>query len=173
MPLTTVAKVKEYLGLTGTTEDALLGGLVDWATDFVHSYCGRYFPQASYDEYYDGDGTDGLLLRQYPVVSVASVEIGGVQLDPASYALYAQLGLVRLKGGVFPRGKKNVRLQYTAGYSTIPKDLEQAAVELVAIKYYDRGVDRLGLEARGGTRYLPQMPQEIRTVLDLYRRYGL
>ncbi|MFQ5863160.1 MAG: head-tail connector protein [Candidatus Brocadiales bacterium] len=171
MPLASVANVKEYLGISGTSEDALLSRLADWATDLIHSYCGRIFPGASYDEYYDGDGTEGLLANQYPISAVTSLEVNGISKDASTYTLYGQLGLLKLKSGTFPKGKKNVRLQYTAGYSTIPKDLEQAAIELVALKYYDRGRNRLGIDAKAGISYVPHLPKEIREVLDLYKRY--
>ncbi len=174
MPLTTLTTVKEYLGLTGTGEDSLLNRLMNWATDFIHSYCGRTFPQGSYDEYYDGDGTDNLLSHQFPVTSVSSLEVDGVVKDATKdFVLYAPLGLIRLKLGVFPRGKKNIRLQYTAGYSSIPKDLEQACIELVALKYYDRGRERLGVESKEGASFVTQLPAEIKQVLDLYKRYGV
>ncbi|MFQ5956176.1 MAG: head-tail connector protein [Candidatus Brocadiales bacterium] len=173
MALTSAAKVKEYLGVSGTSEDALLSRLVDWASDLVHSYCGRIFTEASYDEYYDGDGTEGLLANQYPISTVTSLEVDGIQKDVSSYTLYGQLGLLKLKSGTFPKGKNNVRLQYTAGYSTIPNDLEQVAIELVALKYYDRGRNRLGIEAKDGISYAPYLPKEIKEALDLYKRYRL
>jgi hypothetical protein len=173
MSLTTLSTVKEYLGLTGTGEDSLLNRLMDWATDFIHSYCGRIFPQGGYDEYIDGDGTETLLSHQFPILSVNSLEVDGAVKDSASFVLYAPLGLLRLKSGVFPRGKKNVRLQYTAGYATIPKDIEQASIELVALRYYDRGSARLGVTSSEGTSFVSQLPQEIRQVLDLYKRYGV
>ena len=171
MPLTTVAKVKEYLGVTATSEDALISRLVDWATDLIHSYCGRIFSEAAYDEYYDGDGTEGLLVNQYPISAVSSVEVNGTSRDASSYALYGQLGLLRLKSAAFPRGKKNVRVQYTAGYATIPNDLEQAAIELVALKCYDRGRNRLGLASKGGASDAFHLPDEVKAILDIYKRY--
>lgn len=173
MPITTLATVKEYLGLTGTEEDSLLNRLIDWATDFIHSYCGRIFPQGSYDEYYDGDGTEGLLSQQFPIVSVSSLEVDGVVKDSTSLVIYAPLGLIRLKSGTFPKGKQNVRLQYTAGYATLPKDLEHACIELVSLKYYDRGRERLGVEGREGVSFVSQLPSEIKQVLELYKRYGV
>ncbi len=173
MSLTTVTTVKEYLGVSGTSEDALLSRLVDWATDLIHSYCGRIFTEASYDEYYDGDGTEGLLVNQYPISAVTSLEVDGISKDTSAYALYGPLGLLKLKSGKYPKGKKNIRLQYTAGYSVIPNDLEQSAVEMVALKYYDRGRNRLGMNAKDGVSYVAHLPEEVREVLDLYKRYRL
>ncbi|OHB90343.1 MAG: hypothetical protein A3D89_04315, partial [Planctomycetes bacterium RIFCSPHIGHO2_02_FULL_52_58] len=156
-----------------TGEDSLLNRLMDRATDFIHSYCGRIFPQGGYDEYIDGDGTETLLSHQFPILSVNSLEVDRVVKDSASFVLYAPLGLLKLKSGVFPRGKKNVRLQYTAGYAAIPKDIEQACIELVALRYYDRGKERLGVASSEGTSFVPQLPQEIRQVLELYKRHGV
>lgn len=173
MSLTTTANVKEYLGISGASEDALLGRLANWATDLIHSYCGRIFQEADYDEHYDGDGTDGLLTNQYPVSAVTLLEVDGVSKDASSYALYGQLGLLKLKSGRFSRGKNNVRIRYRAGYAAVPKDLEQAAIELVALKYYDRGRNRLGISERDDTSYVSHLPEEIRMVLDLYKRYRL
>ncbi|HHT9153891.1 MAG TPA: head-tail connector protein [Candidatus Hypogeohydataceae bacterium YC40] len=173
MTLTTLAAVKEYLGLAGTGEDSLLNRLMDWATNFIHSYCGRIFLQGNYDEYYDGDGTDSLLSHQFPIVSVNSLEVDGVIQDSTSFVVYAQIGLIRLNCGIFSKGKNNTRLQYTAGYAFSPKDLEQACIELVAMKYYDRGRERLGVEKKDSTSFAAQPPQEIKQVLDLYKRYGV
>jgi hypothetical protein len=173
MALTTLAAVKEYLGLSGTGEDSLLNRLVEWATSFIQTYCGRIFFQGSYDEYHDGDGSDSVLSRQFPIVSVDTVEVDGVVKDSSSFVVYAPIGMIRLKSGVFPRGKNNIRLMYTAGYASLPKDLEQACIELVALKYYDRGKERLGVEKQAGVAFASQPPEEIKRVLDLYKRYAV
>ncbi len=174
MTLTTLERAKEYLGLVGTGEDDLVSHLIDWATVFIHSYCHRVFPLRSYDEYYDGDGTDSLLCNQFPISSVDSLEVDGIGKDPASFTLYGPIGLMRLKSGVFPKGKNNIRIRFSAGYAEIPKDLEQSCIELVALKYYDRGRERLGLEkSSNSTSFVSRLPWEIKQVLDLYRRYGV
>ena len=38
--LTTKEKVKEFLGITGTTNDALIDSLINYITDFIESYVG-------------------------------------------------------------------------------------------------------------------------------------
>lgn len=121
--------------------------------NIIHSYCGRILSRGDYDEYIDGDGTDSLLSHQFPAISVISLEVDGIVKDSKSFVLYASQGFLRLKSGVFPRGKKNVRLQYTAGYATIPKDIERVCSELVAgAKIEDR--------------------PDIQRVLDMYRKWG-
>ncbi|MEE9584612.1 MAG: head-tail connector protein [Candidatus Brocadiales bacterium] len=166
-----MTNVKDYLGVAGSSDDALISRLVDWATDLIHSYCGRTFTEGTYDEYYDGDGTEGILTNQYPISTVTLLEVDSIEKDASAYTLYGQLGLLKLNSGTFSRGKKNVRLQYTAGYASVPNDLEQAAIELVAMKYYDRGRNRLGISSKAGVSYISHLPDEIKVVLDLYKRY--
>ena len=47
MAYTTVANLKSYLGVTGTTDDALLGYLVNRAQQAIDSYCGRTFESSA------------------------------------------------------------------------------------------------------------------------------
>jgi hypothetical protein len=59
--------------ITDNSQDALLGVLVAAYSDAVRKYCRRDFSLQTYDELYDGTGDRRLFLRQYPLVSVASV----------------------------------------------------------------------------------------------------
>jgi hypothetical protein len=59
--------------ITDNSQDALLGVLVAAYSDAVRKYCRRDFSLQSYDELYSGTGDRRLFLRQYPLVSVASV----------------------------------------------------------------------------------------------------
>ena len=43
MSYTTLAQVKQYLGITGTSEDALLARLIDAASAAIDRYTGRRF----------------------------------------------------------------------------------------------------------------------------------
>ncbi|MGR3311206.1 MAG: head-tail connector protein [Candidatus Brocadiales bacterium] len=175
MGLTTVANVKAYLGIAGSTDDAFIENLTDRVTNFVQKYCNRNFTRSSYDEYYDGNGSGYLFLPDYPIVSVTLLEIDDIVKASADYAIYTDTGMVRLKNGKFNDGILNVHMIYTAGYATVPKDLEQACTEIVAMKYYNRGTEKFGVTARnfgeGGTiSYERTLPAEIKGVLDLYKR---
>jgi hypothetical protein len=54
---------------------------------------------------------------------------------------------VALIGYRFNRGVSNVVISYTAGYAVVPPDLEQACIELCALRY--RELDRIGLISKG------------------------
>lgn len=175
MGLTTVANVKTYLGIAGSADDALIENLIDRVTNFVQKYCNRKFTKSNYDEYYDGSGTGYLLLPNYPIDSVTLLEIDDITKASTDYAIYTDSGMIRLKNGQFTDGILNVHVTYTAGYANVPKDLEQACTEIVAMKYYSRGTEKFGVTARsfgeGGTiSYEKTLPAEIKSVLDLYKR---
>lgn len=194
--LTTVAAVKEYLGITHADHDGLIEGLVEAVSAQFNSYCGRKLAARDYshqsgDAAYDpdnallsGSGYPELLLPQYPVVSLDTLRVAGAVVQPstggAGYYLDAGAGVLTLVGAVFPRGPHNVALVYRAGFQQIPPDLAQAAIEQCAVRFQESGAGkgRLGVSARtladGSVSYhtgalLPQS----RAVLDRYRNRSL
>lgn len=76
--LTTTAAVKAWTGQTTSTQDAVIGGLVTAASRAILAWLGRPFilPTVWTDRYDARVGMRKLFLRNYPVVSVASVQIG-------------------------------------------------------------------------------------------------
>lgn len=73
--LTTKAAVKAELGISVTTDDALLDALIDSATAAIEGYTGwRYgFARQTYSETVKGYGGLELQLTQAPLISVTSV----------------------------------------------------------------------------------------------------
>jgi hypothetical protein len=72
--LITLARAKQaILSITDSTYDTLLGTLITACSDAVEKYCRRDFYSRSYDELYSGIGDRRLILREYPIQSIASV----------------------------------------------------------------------------------------------------
>jgi hypothetical protein len=71
--LSTLAAVKLLLGVTDSSQDALLTQELTAADAAVKSYCKRDFEQASYTDYLSGNNNRDLLLRQRPVQTIDSV----------------------------------------------------------------------------------------------------
>jgi hypothetical protein len=119
----------------------------------------------SYDEFYDGNGNESLYLRNWPITAVTAVIDTGYTIpqststvNPGWYidqshkyiglryggTLYSQRGY----GGAgrrtgygrvgFSLGQQNVEVQYTAGFSAVPFDLEMTARKVVALNYKRR-----------------------------------
>ncbi len=77
--LTTLAKVKAYLGISVTTYDALLARIINAATDSIETWCDRKFAARVYAmERHDGDRTRTVMVDNWPVISVERVAAGSV-----------------------------------------------------------------------------------------------
>lgn len=134
MALTTVALVKSRLGIasTDTSQDALLTTIVAEADDILKNYLGQNVEDATYTEYYMGNGRRALVLRQRPVRSITSIHLDSdgyygfgtspfsatellvaatdYTLDYASAAEFSESGIVYRLGGVWPSTSADVGL---------------------------------------------------------------
>jgi hypothetical protein len=176
--LTTLANVKAWFAppLTAAVDDALLARLIAAASGFIVSWLGRDLASRDYAEIRDGTGGVRLAFANTPVTAVASVAIDGVAIPPAPDALKPgyvfSATQLYLRGRVFTRGTQNVTLAYTAGYAAIPAEIEQACIELVALRYKER--DRIGHVSKslaGETVAFSQkdMSDDIKTALLAYK----
>lgn len=142
--------LKEALQLTGTTHDERLNGYINRATDIIESYIGfRPYLTTYTNEVYSGVGSRELTLRHWPVTTLTSLSnaTGDFSnpnweaIDSSDYSLKTNAndrGIVYLGG--FYQGVNNYRATYTAGYTTIPHDLQEAAIEMVSYLFNRRRV---------------------------------
>jgi hypothetical protein len=146
MALVTKEDVKTYLNYDGDTNDSVIDSLIArYEADFKHFIGGVDFDATStyttYTEYFDGDGTNSLLLKR-PIRSITSIHIDtdrnyGADTLVAStdYVYYSESGIVRLDYKVFSVGNQSVKVVYAAGYKTTdaPADFKQIIInEVVA-----------------------------------------
>ncbi len=177
--LANVEQVKNYLGITNVSDDALLTRLTKAASGFIQTWLNRDLGQSTYTETRNGTGGDTMLFVNYPVTDVAAVTINGASIPPSPSAM--QRGFVHddnalyLRNATFERGRLNVSLTYTAGYpeDEVPAELTQACIELVANRYREK--DRIGLVSKGLagetiTFSMKDMPNDVRTVLQNYKK---
>lgn len=147
--LTTLAAVKEFMGITNTSDDALINSLNTRVSAFVESFCNRTFLSATHIEFHDGrpDQAEQVLLDNFPVISITTVHddlnhiYGADSLIPAaSIIVHDDTGVLRRADGIFfTEGFKNIRIEYVAGFTATPPDLEQAVIEIIAVKVRNRG----------------------------------
>lgn len=143
--------MKAYLGITDTSEDPLIDDWILAAQAQIERYCNRAFDSATYTQYYDGNNKRSIVLRNTPVTSVTSISYMTAvdtytAFDATTYTVNADSGVVQLAStwsnalwlaGIesptgFQKGNKAIKAVYVGGYSTIPADLSQACIELVA-----------------------------------------
>ncbi|MBP2638375.1 MAG: hypothetical protein H6Q72_4282 [Firmicutes bacterium] len=175
---TTLDNVKQYLNLSNTTSDAFLSRLISAASAFVVTWVKRDLLSASYTEQRNGNGSCRMMLKNTPVTAVSSLTVNGHSI-PASTQPGISPGywfddkMLYVKGYSFPNGFGNVTIDYTAGYTTVPLELEQVVIELVANKYKRR--DRIGEDSKdlGGqtVSYSKRdLSQDHMDLLSIYKR---
>ena len=176
--LTTLAAAKEWLGISPSsfTDDALLTNMVARVSAAAESFMGRTIASTAYTETHNGRGLSKLAFGQVPVISVASVTINGTAIparnSPTSSGFAFDQQLLYLCGYTFTRGVQNVVVQYTAGFASVPTDIEQAVLELIALRYVNK--DRVGVSSKAlageQISWFHNAPTDVMDVLDQYRR---
>lgn len=172
--LTTVANVKTYMGITDATDDAIIDVLIDRVSDWIENYCNRVFTSASYNELYDGNNRESLVVKNAPVTAFATLEIDGLAVATGDYFWY-DYGEVILEKSRFGTKRQSVHCVYTAGYAVVPNEIEDAAIKLVAMSFYGKGKDRLGISSKtlgreGSVTYTSSsLPDELSHVLDSFK----
>lgn len=279
--LTTLANVKTWLDISGSSDDALLEAAIDRASAIIATYCDREFVSSTFYEWQMPQGERNLKVDNIPIQEVHTVAFGhslalsiesetastdilatvsfdgtslrlekriadgtrstatitatdqpstsglvsfinasvsgwtatlntnaytrtlhrfggrGVLAGPAllhyaddnvaEYEVEFERGIVHIVSdrfpveasgynlNRFPRGFYPVFVEYVAGYSTIPDDLEHVAIELSADLYRQRlDDDRMAGEGLGDYNYTRRATEEIlgerMSMLDGFRR---
>lgn len=73
MALASLYRLKIALGITDSVYDILANNCLDAASQAVKNYLHREIELKTYTHFFDGDGSNVLLLRQRPVISITSV----------------------------------------------------------------------------------------------------
>lgn len=184
-----LSDVKTYLGITDSNSDAVLTTLIGNVSTAIESFCNRVFAQASYSENRNGGCGQKMFLYQGPVTSVTSVTVNGQSVpqapDQVSYGfvwddttVYIRPGQGGGAGGPqeFYKGIQNVTVDYTAGYASVPPDVNQACVLWVATLYAKRSrVDKRSetLGPQQTQAYdMSAMPAAVQSMLQSYQRWG-
>lgn len=152
--LTSVANVKAYRGISVSTYDSLFELLINSISEWIEQACGnRVFlaPDSDATELHDGDwdatGRCKIFPKQYPIVSITSIEYKTgshdnptwVAFNASDYTYDANAGIIYFTASLssIKPNRQNIRLTYKGGYSSVPSDLELACIKLVC-KEFDR-----------------------------------
>jgi hypothetical protein len=192
---------KAVLGIDDR-EDAFSRFVLITSTYTIEQYCKRRLLKRANLEYLDFWGDGVLPLREYPVrriMGVYQTRKPAVPVSPELYYCIPECGAgedipgclaVRPEAGL-RRGERAVKVRYQAGYETgkvcppygVPADLASACLELAAwnmSRYRGRRIGMTGA-VRGkaadgeqaGFRLEPSMPENVRVLLEPYRRHTL
>jgi hypothetical protein len=120
MPYIPVEIFTEYSGAHDNPD--LVRQYVDSAENIVNAYLGYSPALHDYDQIFDGSGTTNLQLKAKPIQSITGAEING-QSVPPDFLIAGEF--IYFPGSkIFPAGKNNIKIAYTAGWGTISGDDE-------------------------------------------------
>ena len=178
--LTNVANVQAQAGMATAASGVLASLITAASADIVREASRPFGATVSITRRLNGNGQVQMYLPENPIVSVSSLAIDGKTISqqvadqqPGWFIADESLCLF---GYCFTRGKRNVNVSWTYGYTVVPKDIEQACIELVVANY--RRVPR-GPELQSETipasgavvsYALKDMPAAVQRVVDNYRR---
>jgi hypothetical protein len=151
-----------------------------------------FTPATDYTEVREGDGGTSMVLRHWPLNSVASVTITSPHTSPSTitvpestddvmsgYWIDMDLDPERrwepfLDGYVFT-DLATITVAYNAGYVEVPPDAQQAAIEWTAFRYKTRQwIGQASKHmAQGESVQTPdtEIPPSVKRVIERYRRY--
>lgn len=142
--LTNLSDVKESLGIDSgnTSKDNLIIRKINQATQMIESFCNlpynHHFVETTYtNEEYDGQGTNGLVLKGSPVTTLSSFQYRATTTNEDSWSdVESELYFLDEGSGIIEllfnqsKGWNRYRVTYTAGYSDIPVDLAEACATI-------------------------------------------
>ncbi|HMX42100.1 MAG TPA: phage head-tail connector protein [Elusimicrobiota bacterium] len=144
--LVSLAEAKTFLKISASSEDSVIEDFINRASIWANDYTGRRLKSRSNSDVYDGDGSDILLLRDYPVNAVTLFQIVDEPVPLIIYedfSLNAENGIIKTKNGrMITKGFQNVTITYTAGYSTPPETIKEAVLLYVGHLYRRQYADQ-------------------------------
>lgn len=147
MALCTVDEAKTYLNVDGNmdADEELVENLIDRVSYIFEIQCDRVFDSTEHTEYLDGEGREWIRPKHYPITAVTGLWDSttwdwddDTLISSDDYKVSNSGRFIKLKARVFYDGSENVKITYTAGYSTIPLDLKMACIDEVARLYRSR-----------------------------------
>jgi len=176
--LTTLANVKSWLNVQTTTDDVLFARLISAISAYVQSWLNRNLLSASYTDKMNGnDNAAVILFNNYPVTAVTSLTISGTAIpfspDGIQSGYVFDSKCIFLIGYRSVKGLQNVVVNYTAGHTTVPLELEQAVIDTIALRYRER--TRIGENSKsiGGETVsfsTKDFSPAVQTILNNYKR---
>ena len=176
-------------------EDGRIDALIDSVSPLVKSYCGNslvdYYASNKTEDFNINWDTHIVQLTESPVNTIVSVQeregysSNFTTLTTAENEYYLDTdtdSVIRTTGGWeyknWPRGPGAVRVVYTAGWATTPKDLQLAVADLITYYLKDEYKERRTLQGASmqnrGTSSMTDnvdFPDHIKRVLDLYKNF--
>ena len=176
-------------------EDGRIDALIDSVSPLVKTYCGNsivdYYSSNKTETFNINWNTHIVQLTESPVNTIVTVQeregysSSYTTLTTGDNEYYLDVdtdSIIRTTGGWeyanWPRGPGAVKIVYTAGWATTPKDLQLAVADLITYYLKDEYKERRSMQGASITnrgtssmRDNVDFPDHIKRVLDLYKNF--
>ena len=176
-------------------EDGRIDALIDSVSLLVKTYCGNsivdYYSSNKTETFNINWNTHIVQLTESPVNTIVTVQeregysSSYTTLTTGDNEYYLDVdtdSIIRTTGGWeyanWPRGPGAVKIVYTAGWETTPKDLQLAVADLITYYLKDEYKERRSMQGASisnrGTSSMRDnvdFPDHIKRVLDLYKNF--
>lgn len=155
--LTTLARAKQYLGISDSSKDFRLTMRIVAASKAIENYCNRTFKRTTYtNEILSGKDSSRIYLKNSPVIDGQPFTMERTDdfdtdtswdgISSEDYQVDNAKGVIQKDNGNFRAGNRNYRVTYTAGYYLpsadefeddvndeldLPADIEMAVLTLL------------------------------------------
>jgi hypothetical protein len=118
MSYVTVEELQNYANVYG---DAVLQqNYIDSAEGIISAYLGYSPTLHSYHQLFNGSGTNELQLKAKPISTIVSIIINGESIPLSEF--YNTNDEFIYYSKIFPEGKRNIEIEYDAGFGITPDD---------------------------------------------------
>jgi len=200
LDIVTLAQVKDYMGVTDTTNDAMFAVWITMLSQMIENILMQPVQPITTEEILDGDGSSKLFLNKGRIVDLVADPGTASKLDSLECRDSALVDWERiiedtglyyldpksswcielLDNYVFPKGQKNIRVYYSAGFSPLPADIVKVVLEMMQVMWDESKAGkqpRLGMTSKNrsgagsglGDSFLDMNPRW-KLTLDRYKR---
>ena len=182
------------------TPNAKIDSLIKAIQDFCDSYTGRELEAGIYTSdvnncIFDGSGKAWIYTKQYPLSHVNDIRVdadrewGSGAIVATNDVYFYPSGKIVSEAGYFTKGRRNVRIDYNAGYAPVvggthnsavgsypcPYDLQQTMVEMV-VQSFKEGITMVHtVENENNLNFVQMLSQKSfwRKTLNNYKNYAI
>lgn len=172
--------VMRQLGFSDSEQESV-DFCIEWVEERARSYIGRPLASSQYTWLFDGRASDAIILPVCPVVSVDELYLDSSRafdqvIDPTSYHIDTESGIITLYDDVTPRGRHTVKVVATAGYTseTLPADLKMAFLSAIShhmLKLVNKSFGLASQSSPDGVNmsYELELPSDTKRIFDAYK----
>lgn len=178
--LITLEDIKNYLGINNTDDDTLLESLINGVSEFVENYIGYPVKEASYTETCKGFEIMNLgwqyFLKRLRVQSLAYVKKNDETLtEDTDFLVIRSQARVVFSEDLSIEEEDIFEFSYTAGFSTVPSDLQMICKQLVAMFYRHRDLSITSTNTQGVAKSIDpsKIPSFVIKTLEAYKKVGV